>query len=240
MRAILLDIEGTTTPVSFVHSVLFPFAGNKVREFVRQRGLEIQPEIAQLRGEHAEDFNEGNYRQIFNESCGDSVSAYLQFLIDIDRKSPPLKSIQGKIWQAGYESGELVSQIYDDVPPALRKWKSEGKTVSIYSSGSALAQKLIFKYSEHGDLTEYIDTYFDTDVGHKRDPQSYQTVATELGQLPKDVLFLSDVGEELDAARISQMKTVLVNRQNDAAELPDAGHQLIRTFDELTGTSDSK
>lgn len=238
MNAILLDIEGTTTPIDFVHKVLFPYSRDKVRAFVRERSLEIQPEIAQLRGEHAEDHASGDYREIFDESYHDSVSAYLKFLIDIDRKSPPLKSIQGKIWQRGYEAGELVSQIYEDVPPALKKWKGEGKTVSIYSSGSVLAQKLIFKYSDHGDLTEFIDSYFDTAAGHKREPESYRRIAGELRLSPKDILFFSDIVEELDAARISRLRTVLVDRQGSLSN--SGGHQVIGSFDELTVPSDSK
>ncbi len=234
MKAILLDIEGTTTPIDFVHKILFPFARNRMRDFVRSHGLEIQPEIAQLRGEHAEDYNKGAYREIFDESHDDSVSAYLQFLIDIDRKSTPLKSIQGKIWQEGYESGELVSQVFEDVPEALKKWRNDGKRIAIYSSGSILAQKLIFKYSNHGDLTPFIDSYFDTNIGHKREAESYRKIAGELAELPDSIFFISDIIEELDAARGTGFRTALAVRKGNP-EITITSHDLIKNFDELIG-----
>ncbi|MEJ7849676.1 MAG: acireductone synthase [Pyrinomonadaceae bacterium] len=241
MKAILLDIEGTTTPIDFVHKTLFPFAHGKMRDFVRSHGLEIQPEIAQLRGEHAEDYNKGDYREIFDESHYDSVSAYLQFLIDIDRKSTPLKSIQGKIWQKGYESGELVSQVFEDVPVALRGWKDANMKIAIYSSGSVMAQKLIFKYSNHGDLTQFIDSYFDTNVGHKRELESYRKIADELEQAPENVLFISDIAEELDAARGVGYITSLIIREKNAAIAEKTFHNQIKSFSELdavTGTQE--
>ncbi len=234
MRAVLLDIEGTTTPIDFVHKTLFPFARAQMRDFVRGNSLEIQAEIAQLRGEHADDFGNGDYREIFDESYHDSVGAYLQFLIDIDRKSTPLKSIQGKIWQKGYESGSLVSEIFDDVPAALKLWKSENKTVAIYSSGSVLAQKLIFKYSDHGDLTPLIDHYFDTNIGRKLETESFRKIALELRHEPENIVFVSDIVEELDAARAARMQTVLSIRNGNSVIKDRHTHASIQTFDELT------
>ena len=231
MKAILLDIEGTTTPIDFVHKTLFPFARGKMRDFVRSHGLEIQPEITLLRGEHAEDFNKGDYREIFDESHNDSVSAYLQFLIDADRKSTPLKSIQGKIWQEGYESGELVSEVFDDVPNAMKKWKNDGKKIAIYSSGSVLAQKLIFKHSNHGDLTQFIDSYFDTNIGHKRETESYRKIADELGQLPENILFISDIAEELDAAQAAGLSTALAIRKGNVEIVSNTKYSIIESFD---------
>ncbi|MBC7898557.1 MAG: acireductone synthase [Saprospiraceae bacterium] len=233
MQAILLDIEGTTTPIDFVHKVLFPFARNKVREFVRSHSLEIQPEIAQLRGEHAEDYKNGDYREIFDESYDVSVSAYLRFLIDIDRKSTPLKSIQGKIWQTGYESGELVSQVFDDVPIAFERWSNAGKLVAIYSSGSILAQQLIFKYSNHGDLTRWIAQYFDTGIGHKRETDSYRNISDTLELKSEDIVFVSDIAEELDAARDAGIRTALIIRKGNAEFDGEPGHRRIVSFDEL-------
>lgn len=233
MNAILLDIEGTTTPIDFVHKTLFPFARGKMRDFVRSRGLEIQPEIAQLRGEHAEDFNKGDYREIFDESYDDSVSAYLQFLIDIDRKSTPLKSIQGKIWQKGYESGELVSQVFNDVPAAFKNWKGSNMKIAIYSSGSVLAQKLIFKYSNHGDLTQFIDAYFDTNTGHKREAESYRKISNELSEKPEDILFISDIVEELDAAFDAGLRTTLAIRKGNKEIAGKTNHIKIENFGDL-------
>ena len=233
MKVILLDIEGTTTPIDFVHKTLFPFARDQMREFVHFNILEIQDEIASLRVEHAEDYANGSYLEIFDERDDDSVSAYLQFLIDVDRKSTPLKSIQGKIWQKGYESGELVSEIFDDVPKALKRWKEQGKTIAIYSSGSILAQKLIFKYSNHGDLTPFIDKYFDTNVGHKRETESYTKIAAELGKAAGDTVFVSDIAEELAAARVAGIHTVLSVRKGSADISGETRHPSINTFADL-------
>src|SRR6185369_6275673 len=144
MKAVLLDIEGTTTPIDFVHKTLFPFAKEKIGEFVAANFDEIGTEIEQLKAEYRKDFTEQLYGRDFQEDSPESVADYLKFLIDVDRKSTPLKSLQGKIWQAGYESGELESEIFPDVPRAFDRWKEQGKTIAIFSSGSVLAQKLIF------------------------------------------------------------------------------------------------
>ena len=232
MKVILLDIEGTTTPIDFVHKTLFPFARNQMREFVRSNIFEIQDEVAQLRAEHAEDYTNGLYLEIFDEGEDDSVSAYLQFLIDVDRKSTPLKLIQGKIWQNGYESGELASEIFEDVPKALKHWKEQGKTIAIYSSGSVLAQKLIFKYSNQGDLTSFIDRYFDTKVGHKREGESYASIASALNLAPENILFISDVVEELAAGESAGFQTLLSVRPGNLPVSSNSGHRIIHTFDE--------
>lgn len=233
VKAILLDIEGTTTPIDFVNKTLFPFARDQMREFVRSNILEIRDEIAQLRAEDAEDRAKGLFREIFDENGDDSVSSYLQFLIDVDRKSTPLKSIQGKIWQKGYESGELVSQIFDDVPKALKRWKEQRKTIAIYSSGSVLAQKLIFRYSNHGDLTPFIDRYFDTNIGHKRETESYRKIAAELGHPARDMIFVSDIAEELDAAGAAGIQTVLSVRKGNTNTGGETRHPAIDTFADL-------
>ena len=178
-KCILLDIEGTTTPIDFVHKTLFPFAKEKMSEFVSTNFLKIEAEIEQLRVEYQSDFTNQIYGRNFDSGSPQSVAEYLMFLIEVDRKSTPLKALQGEIWQHGYESGELKSEMFPDVADALKRWYSEGKTIAIYSSGSVLAQKLIFKYSKAGDLSEFISAYFDTNVGHKRENK-----ATKI--LPKD------------------------------------------------------
>lgn len=172
IKAILLDIEGTTTPIDFVHKTLFPFAKAKIGEYVTQNFDAVQDEIVQLKTEYKKDFAEQIYGRDFREDAPESVANYLNFLIEVDRKSTPLKSLQGKIWQKGYESGELASVMFEDVPRAFERWKSEGKTIAIYSSGSILAQKLIFKYSNFGDLSSFISDYFDTNTGYKREAES--------------------------------------------------------------------
>ncbi len=233
MKAILLDIEGTTTPINFVHKTLFPFAKERIGEFVRQNFSEIHTEITQLKTEYKKDFSEQIYGRDFNENSPESVVNYLKFLIEIDRKSTPLKSLQGKIWQRGYESGELKSVMFEDVPRAFERWKTRRKTIAIYSSGSVLAQKLIFKYSNFGDLSRFIDNYFDTNVGHKREAESYKSIADALSFPPENLAFVSDVVEELDAAGKIGLNTFLSIREGNAPVEKQTKYQVIHSFDEI-------
>jgi enolase-phosphatase E1 len=238
IKAILLDIEGTTTPIDFVHQTLFPFAFEKIGEYLEKNFDSIQTELAQLRAEHARDFENGldvpPLHETARENAVKSLTNYLHFLIKTDRKSTPLKSLQGKIWQSGYESGELVSEIYDDVPQAFERWKSEAKTIAIYSSGSVLAQKLLFKYTNHGDLTSFISGYFDTRVGHKREAESYRKIASaESFPHVENFLFVSDIEAELDAAGKAGMQTVLSVRQGNAPLSSAPTHKIIHGFDEI-------
>ena len=227
MKAILLDIEGTTTPIDFVHEVLFPYSRKRIADYVAMHFDRLHPEIEQLVDESAHD---GKYTVPLDPLEPGSVSAYLEYLIDHDRKSTPLKSIQGKIWKEGYEAGELTSIVYDDVPPAFERWARDSKTVAIYSSGSELAQRLLFRHTDHGDLTAHISAHFDTAVGAKRDPESYAAIAGELGLEPADVLFISDIAEELDAASASGMRTLHRVR---GGEVEKTRHRVIRSFDEV-------
>ena len=230
IAAYLLDIEGTTTPIDFVHKILFPFAKERIERFVSENFEALEEEILQLKAEHAAD---KKYSSDFQSNSPASVAEYLRFLIDVDRKSTPLKSIQGKIWQAGYESGELRSQVFDDVPPAFERWKAAGKTIAIYSSGSVLAQKNLFKFTDHGDLTTFISDYFDTNVGGKKEAESYRKIAEELGFEANVILFVSDVPAELEAARSSGLQTALSIRKGNASIDEDFTHQAVQTFDEL-------
>jgi enolase-phosphatase E1 len=235
VKAILLDIEGTTTPIDFVHQTLFPFAKAKMDEFVRENLGEIKTEIAQLRGEYRKDFAEQLYGRDFREDSPESIASYLKFLIDIDRKSTPLKALQGKIWQAGYESGALRSEMFADVPPAFERWKKHEKIIAIFSSGSVLAQQLIFKYSNFGDLSPFISDYFDTTTGGaKRAAESYRRIAERLGFEAGEILFVSDVLAELDAARDAGMPTALTIRIGNGQIAEDFTHRSITSFDELT------
>ena len=234
MKAILLDIEGTTTPIDFVHKTLFPFAKAKTDEFVRDNFAEIKPEIAQLKTEYRRDFTEQIYGRDFREDSPESVANYLKFLIDVDRKSTPLKSLQGKIWQTGYESGELQSEMFADVPAALERWKEQGIQTAIFSSGSVLAQKLIFKYSNFGDLSPFINDYFDTTTGGaKKETESYRRIAGKLGFEAGDVLFVSDILAELDAARDAGMRTALAIRAGNGQITEDFTHQSVTSFNEI-------
>lgn len=209
VRAILLDIEGTTTPIAFVHDVLFSYAREHVREFLFANDDDSDIEL--LRTEHADDFREGR-------NPPPLVAEYVEWLIAIDRKSTGLKSLQGKIWRQGYEEGSLKSQVFADVAPAFERWRARGLSINIFSSGSVLAQKLLFAHTEAGDLTEFIDKYFDTNVGKKGEAESYRRIAEEMDVSPEQILFISDVIEELDAASEAGMKTLLSVRPGNAPQ----------------------
>jgi len=230
MKAILLDIEGTTTPIDFVHKTLFPFAKSRIAVYVRDHFDELSSEIDQLTDEHSSD---ADYSAKLSADSPESVAAYLKYLIDTDRKSTPLKSIQGKIWQRGYEAGELRAQVFDDVPQAFERWKAKGKLIAIYSSGSVLAQQLIFRYSSRGDLTPMIDRYFDTGVGGKRETESYRKIVAEIGIQPYEIAFVSDIVDELDAAESAGMKTALSIREGNAAVPENAKHPAVTTLTDL-------
>jgi enolase-phosphatase E1 len=181
----------------------------------------------------AEHESDAEYKAELRTDSPTSIGEYLKFLIDNDRKSTPLKSIQGMIWQRGYETKELQACVFDDVPAAFKRWKEEGKTIAIYSSGSMLAQKLLFRHTDHGDLTEFIDSYFDTNVGHKRETDSYKKIAEELELPAQEIMFVSDVVAELDAAQKAGMKTVLVIREGNAEIVDPQSHSLVHDFNGL-------
>jgi enolase-phosphatase E1 len=229
-KAVLLDIEGTTTPIDFVHQTLFPFAKAKINDYVRENFAQIANEISQLETEHR---NDANYTENFDKISPESVAIYLKFLIEIDRKSTPLKALQGHIWQQGYESNELKSVMFADVPKAFERWKSVGKTIVIYSSGSILAQKLIFKYSNFGDLTPFISNYFDTNIGGKREVESYQKIADSMKIAAENILFVSDILQELDAAKSANFQTTLSVRAGNVEIIKQHSHKIISSFDEL-------
>ena len=227
IKTILLDIEGTTTPIDFVHKVLFPFAADRVESYVATHFAKLSTEIAQLAAEHSAD---AEYGFPFNDSSPDSVSDYLRYLIEIDRKSTPLKFIQGMIWQEGFEAGELKSEMFADVPAAFARWREQGKAIAIYSSGSVLAQKLLFKYTAFGKLTPFISSYFDTNTGGKREAQSYRRIADLLGLEPATILFVSDIPEELNAASEAGVSVVLSVRPGNE---PVEGNEISRTITSL-------
>lgn len=232
-KAILLDIEGTTTPIDFVHQTLFPFAKEKIGAFVEQNFSEIQTEIAQIEREYHKDFQNQIYGRNFRPNVPETIADYLKFLIDIDRKSTPLKTLQGKIWQAGYASGELVSVVFPDVPAAFENWKSAGKTIAIYSSGSVLAQRLLFEFTDHGDLTPFISNYFDTGIGHKKEPESYRKIAETLSFPPVENFFVSDVVAELDAAQAAGFRTILSLREGNGMVHHPIDHDAVASFRDI-------
>lgn len=216
----VLDIEGTTTPIEFVTKTLFPFARAQLGQFLENPDDQLASDIELLKAEHQEDLRSGDRPPPIDPSVGLSFRSYLEWLMDRDRKSTALKSIQGRIWQRGYESGRLRGEIFDDVLPAIKRWTARGAQVCIYSSGSILAQKLIFGYSDKGDVTPYITAYFDTNIGPKRSPQSFAKIASALAQAPNDCLFLSDVLAEVQAASAAGFAACLVDRSLKGSDWP--------------------
>ena len=238
IHAILLDIEGTTTPIEFVYEVLFPFARLHIGEFIRQhyRSVDMRADLNALRAEHRADAESGNelpaWRDNSAEAEIESATRYLYWLMDRDRKTTALKSLQGKIWEDGYLSGRLRGQVYPDVLPAFARWLKQQRAIYIYSSGSVLAQKLLFAHTTDGDLTGYISDYFDTTTGAKKDAASYQSISEKINTPATEILFLSDVTAELDAAQEAGMKTALCVRHGSSEPEPPT-HPIIHTFDDI-------
>jgi enolase-phosphatase E1 len=236
LRAIVLDIEGTTTPVAFVYETLFPYARAHLRRYLHTHGdsPQFRPVLRQLRLEHDEDVHrvmaDGKWKSV---PSVESIERYVLWLMDRDRKSQGLKDLQGRIWAEGYERHELTGQVFDDVAPALRHWQSRGIAVGIYSSGSVLAQQLLFRYSTQGDLTPLLRWHFDTAVGAKTDPESYRRITSTLAVPASAVLFVSDSVPELDAAAVAGLETSLCVRPGNAAPSPGHGHSSIQSFDDL-------
>jgi len=236
---ILLDIEGTTTPIDFVYKTLFPFARGRVKDYLRRNweAPEVQSNLTQLRAERSADVAQGlNPPALEDESSGEqleSAVAYIHWLMDRDRKSTPLKAIQGRIWREGYQAGELFGEVFDDVPPAFARWRRQDILICIYSSGSALAQKLLFAHTTAGDLTGYIFRYFDTTIGHKIEAGSYLRIAEELQLAPAEIVFISDSIAELDAAREAGMKTILATRPGNRSVEHPVNHPTVDSFSSL-------
>lgn len=225
IRGVLLDIEGTTTPISFVHDVLFSYARTHLRDYLTKHldDADVRADVQLLRDE-AEVSLGGDI---------ESIVAHVNLLIDLDRKSTGLKSLQGKIWHEGYASGTLRAQVYADVAPALARWRVAGLNVSIFSSGSVLAQQLLFAHTEAGDLTPFINHYFDTTIGKKGETESYRRIAETLSLSASEMLFVSDVVTELAAARDAGMKVVLSLRPGNQAQNSADQYPTIDSFDEL-------
>jgi enolase-phosphatase E1 len=226
VRTILLDIEGTTTPLTFVHDTLFPYARSHVREFLEQHhaSAHVRPDLAGLREENGADMRAAltppalDYTSVRSEL--ESTVAYVKWLMARDRKSTALKSLQGKIWEEGYQGGTLRAPVFDDVPRAFDRWSRQNRSVAMFSSGSVLAQELLFSHTTAGDLTRYISAYFDTTSGAKIDASSYEEVAARLQQSAHGMAFISDVSAELDAASRAGLQVLLCERIGNRLEPP--------------------
>ena len=219
IRAIVTDIEGTTTSVRFVTDTLFPWSRARLRDYVLAHEAELTAILDAVRAE------QGDAALSTAE-----VIAVLEAWHDADRKIGPLKTLQGLIWEQGYADGHLRGHVYPDVAPALRRWQAAGLQLHVYSSGSVAAQRLLFGHSEAGDLTGLFSGWFDTAVGPKREVASYRAIAQAIGTEPDTILFLSDVVDELEAARGAGFATYLLARDGS----PAAGeHRVAASFDTL-------
>jgi enolase-phosphatase E1 len=243
IRALLLDIEGTTTPIDFVSKTLFPYAAANVEPFLCQNhsDSEIKNLIAELRSTWSGAASSG--APVWIESTSEeklaSAASYVRWLISRDSKITPLKTLQGKIWEQGFRSGALKGEVYPDLAPAFARWLTQHKRIAVFSSGSVLAQKLLFAYSTAGDLSSFIEAYFDTTTGPKREAASYRKIAAVLHLPPHQILFVSDVPAELDAALAAGMSTALSLRPGVLTPVPAPPtpvHPSILTFDELFPT----
>ncbi|MCW8809102.1 MAG: acireductone synthase [Rhodanobacter sp.] len=223
IRAIVTDIEGTTSSISFVRDVLFPYARKRLPAFVETHG--DQPEVQHWLHEAAREAG-------FVEASRQEIIELLLAWIDADRKSTALKALQGMIWKDGYAAGDYRAHMYPEVAARLRQWRADGLRLYVYSSGSVPAQQLFFRHSVEGDLTPLLAGYFDTETGPKREPASYQRIAEAIGEQPAHILFLSDVEEELDAARAAGMRTGWLVRPPQ--RLPSAPrHPAFADFDAI-------
>jgi enolase-phosphatase E1 len=238
---VLLDIEGTTTPISFVYDVLFPYARARLRTFLEEHAndSDVRGDLDLLRAENCSDISGSSDTPVVADHTSqlsiqiETACAYLLWLMDRDRKSPALKAIQGRIWEAGYAEGALRSVVFPDVPVAMERWRRQGSRVAIYSSGSVLAQKLIFAHTQAGDLTQWIQSWFDTAVGAKTQTGSYGNIVRALGVLPGEILFVSDAPAELDAAAQAGLQTRLAVRPGNRTAPSSVPHIAVSSFDEL-------
>jgi len=222
IRVIVTDIEGTTSSISFVHEVLFPYASKHIADFVRAGHgdtpaiREQLDAVARAAGLPADDI--------------EGLIAVLQSWIAEDRKETALKALQGMLWERGYQQGDFRGHVYPDAAEYLQRWHDRGLRLFVYSSGSVKAQKLIFGYSEAGDLTPFFSGYFDTRIGAKREASSYRNIIDELGVEPQTVLFLSDVEAELEAAEAVGIRTAWLVRDG---VLPETGRPVMRNFEDV-------
>ncbi len=232
-QAVLLDIEGTTTSISFVYDVLFPYAREHMARWLEEHWGEETQDVLSLLIEDVETralMPEG--KRLGADSGPGEVAAHCLWQMDQDRKSTGLKTLQGRIWKDGYAAGQLKAHVYEDVPGALRAWNEAGCSVSIYSSGSVQAQELLFGHTEHGDLRSLLRAHFDTRTGAKREAESYRAIATALELAPEGIVFATDVVAEAEAARDAGMQAVIMDRPGNHPQ-PEHDFRVCATFEAL-------
>jgi enolase-phosphatase E1 len=223
-RVVLTDIEGTTSSLSFVRDVLFPFARARLPEFVRRHRHD--PTVRTHLEATARDAN------LEPDNIEGAIATLLAW-IDADRKATPLKALQGMIWQEGYAAGAYTAHVYDDAIVALRAWHAQGRKLYVYSSGSVPAQKLYFAHTTVGDLTPLFSGYFDTTTGPKKEADSYRAIARAVGVDASTMVFLSDLEGEVDAARDAGLRTVWVRRDLAKTPATHRDHRVVRSFAEI-------
>jgi enolase-phosphatase E1 len=235
LDAIVLDIEGTTTPVAFVTGVLFPYARHHLRQHLAEQrnSDELRHAAGLLREEWAQDVASGEAPPSWIDGSDEALAAYVEWLMDRDRKTTGLKLLQGHIWAGGYTSGHLQGQVFSDVVPALTRWQAAGLTLAIYSSGSAQGQRLLFAHTPAGDLTPYFAMFFDTTVGAKISAESYRRIGYRLGCATDRLLFVSDVSRETNAAAEAGCQVALVARESAATREYASRAPIVRSLDEI-------
>lgn len=223
--AIITDIEGTTSRISFVTDVLFPYAAKQLPAFLQQHQhkLDVAAELETI-------------RQLINkpEASIEEIVTQLQQWIATDQKITPLKALQGMIWQQGYEQGDFTGHLYPDVAAQLQAWHQQGIRLYIYSSGSVQAQQLLFRYSDFGDMTPLLSGYFDTRIGAKREVSSYQAIVQQLQLPPQQIAFLSDITQELDAAQTAGLCTIQLIREQQPAGAHKTANDFYQAGEKLT------
>ena len=221
INAVLTDVEGTTTSLSFVKDVLFPYARRHMQDFVN--GHSDDPRVREQL--HAV------CREVGKTLTDQQIIAQLLQWIDEDKKVTPLKALQGMIWEAGYKNADYTGHVYGDAVVNMKKWHAQDIKLYVFSSGSVQAQKLIYGYSDAGDLTPLFSGYFDTRIGSKREVSAYLYIAKEIGEPAENIVFLSDIKEELDAAKAAGMQTVWLVRGGVVD--PGTIHRQVSNFDEI-------
>ena len=221
IKAIVTDIEGTTSSLSFVKDVLFPYARANLADFIRRHKDESL----------VKKLLDDTCKEIGTELDTEQLIAQLIQWIAEDKKVTPLKSLQGLIWEAGYQKGDFKGHVYPDAAAYLKTWKAKGLDLYVYSSGSVYAQKLLFANTEYGDLTPLFSGYFDTHIGGKKEQGSYHKIAKQIGIPATQILFLSDIKEELDAAKAAGFQTLWLIR--DSTPDPQSEHHQVRSFDSI-------
>jgi enolase-phosphatase E1 len=227
VKAIVTDIEGTTSALSFVKETLFPFAYKNLPDYIYDNESDVAHVLEAVK---AEEKNQ-------DLSTEELIEVMLRY-IEEDQKVTPLKELQGMIWEEGYNSGELVGHIYDDALEGLKRWKDQGIKLYVYSSGSVPAQKMLFGHTKAGDLNNLFSGYYDTNTGGKKDVRSYQAIAEDINLPPENILFLSDSTDEIAAASDAGMNVIILDREKSLFDT--LGYTIVPTFDDILNEAVAK